>query len=207
MKFATPNIWAKKKFGIVSITDWTSYFQKRIARILGHQRTLMANAGEKFHPQGLGTFYPIDAPYTTRYLMVNLVPAGTALPAGLSLFGAANFPLWNLCQLYATNRLSIPLGICTDEPDNSTLDQTPFSTNVTMLGGAQGRTQIGVTDGIVNYNTLLVGSGTTAGQLTSLPSTPGSYWSPGLSLTTSEGAGAQIEFDPRIQVVNVDVIT
>ena len=76
-----------------------------------------------------------------------------------------------------------------------------------MLGGAQGRTQIGVTDGIVNYNTLLVGSGTTAGQLTSLPSTPGSYWSPGLSLTTSEGAGAQIEFDPRIQVVNVDVIT
>jgi hypothetical protein len=205
MKFATPNIWAKKKFGIVSITDWTSYFQKRIARLLG-QRQMIANAGEKFHPMGCGTFYPIDAPYTIRYLMVSLCASNQALPAGLSLFGA-NFPVWNLCQLYATNRLAIPLGICTDEPDNSMLDQTPFSTNVTMLGGAQGRTQIGITDGVVPFNTLLIGSGTTAGQLTSLSSTPGSYWSPGLSLSTSEGAGAQIEFDPRIQVVNVDVIT
>ena len=205
MKLATPNIWAKKKFGIVSITDYTAYFRKLASRLLRRQSEMLANAAEGFHPGGLSTYYPIDAPYTTRYLMVNLVPANTALPAGLSLF--SGFPVSSLCQLYATNRLQIPLGICTDEPDNSTLDQTPFSTNVTLLGSAQGRTQIGITDGVVNFNTLLIGSATTAGQLTSLSSTPGSYWSPGLSLTTSEGAGAQIEFDPRIQVVNVDVIT
>lgn len=206
MKFATPHIWAKRKFGIVSVKDYTAYFRKLADRILGERRTLLAaNAAEGQHPGGLSTYYPIDAPYTTRYLMVSLCPANTALPSGLSIF--SGFPVSSLCQLYATNRLAIPLGICTDEPDNSTLDQVPFSTNVTLLGSAQGRTQLGITDGVVNFNTLLIGSATTAGQLTSLSSTPGSYWSPGLALTTSEGAGAQIEFDPRIQVVNVDVIT
>jgi hypothetical protein len=206
MKFATPNIWAKKRFGIVSITDWTSYFQKLAKRLLRERDTLLAaNAAEGFHPGGLSTYYPIDAPYTVRYLAVQFCPSNTALPAGLSVF--SGFPLSSLCQLWAKGGLAIPLGICTDEPDNSTLDQTPFSANVTLLGSAQGRTQIGITDGVVNYNTLLVCSASQNGQLTALSATPGSYWSPGLALTTSEGAGAQIEFDPRIQVVNVDVIT
>jgi hypothetical protein len=180
-----------------------------IARLLARQRAqlalAMANAAEGFHPGGLSTYYPVDAPYSLRYLMVQMCPATQALPAGLTVF--SGFPTSQLCQQYATNRLAIPLGICTDEPDNSALDQTPFSANVTLLGSAQGRTQIGVTDSVVAYNTLLVGSSTVAGELTALPSTPGSYWSPGLSLTTSEGLGAQIEFDPRVQVVNVDVIT
>lgn len=205
MKFNSFNIWAKKRFGIVSITDYTSYFRRLSDAVMARRHEQLANAAEKWHPGGLYTFYPIDAPYTLRYLMVQLVASGTALPAGLTQF--TGFPVSSLCQLYQTARLTIPLGICTDEPDNSTLDQTPFSTNVTLLGGAQGRTCIGVTDSVVNFNTLLVGSSTVAGELTALPSTPGSYWSPGLSLSTSEGAGAQIEFDPRIQVVNVDVLT
>lgn len=205
MKFNLPRIWVPKKFGIVSIVDWTARIKRMVERLQERQTLALANAAEGFHPGGLSTYYPIDVPYTIRYLMVSLCPSNTALPAGLSIL--TGFPVSQLCQQYATNRLAIPLGICTDEPDNTALDSAPFSTNVTLLGSAQGRTQIGVTDGVIAYNTLLVGSATTAGYLTSLPSTPGSYWSPGLSLTTSEGNAAQIEFDPRIQVVNVDVIT
>jgi hypothetical protein len=109
-------------------------------------------------------------------------------------------------HLLPTSRLEIPLGIMTDEVSTS-LDVAPFQGAVQLLGGAGRATLYGITDGVVPFNTLLVGSSTTAGQLTSLPATPGSYWSLGLSLSTSEGAGAQIEFDPRPQVVNVDVIT
>lgn len=201
MKFNLPTIWAKKKFGIVSITPVN--VRAMLRRFLAGNGKALANAAEGWHRDGVITCYPTDLPYLVRYLMVQFAPIGTAQPAGIPY----TLPPQALCQQYATNRLAVPLGIATDEPNNTALESVPISTNVQLLGGGQGRTQVGITDGIVNFNTLLVGSSTTAGYLTTLPATPGSYWSPGLSLSTSEGAGAQIEFDPRVQVVNVDVIT
>ena len=200
MKFHKFNIWAKRKFGIVSVTPFD--VQRFIARHCFSKRVL-ANAAEGFHPGGKWTAYPIDFPYATRYLMVSFAPQGSAQPNP----GLPGITLSPLINLYPTTRLAIPLGIATDEPDNTSLDSVPYGTNVQLIGGAAAATCIGVSDSVVTQGTLLVGSTTVAGELTSLPNVPGSYWSPGLALSTSEGLGAQIEFDPRVQVVNVDVIT
>jgi hypothetical protein len=210
-KFNLPSfsVWAKKKFGVVSATsfDPLAIFRSRLRAwwdtLSFDQRKLLANAAEGWYNEGKYTAYPVDAPYATRYLMVAFAPLGTAQPTGIPY----TLPPQALCMLYPTNRLPIPLGICTDEPDNSGQEEAPFIANIQLLGGGQARTSMGITDSVVNFNTLLVGSPTVAGNLAALPSTPGSYWSPGLSLSTSEGLGAQIQFDPRCQVVNVDVIT
>lgn len=208
------SVWAKKKFGVVSITPASKIPGYRamlnfFAAALNPLRPLsLANAAEGWHRDGFLSGFAVDAsaasPYLYRYLMVQFAPNGTSQPSGIPY----TLPAWALFQQYATNRLAIPLGICTDDPfNNATIESNPVVSNIQLLGGAQGRTSIGVTDSVVAFNTLLVGSSTTSGMLTALPNTPGSYWSPGLSLSTSEGLGAQIEFDPRVQVVNVDVIT
>lgn len=210
-KFNLPSfsVWAKKKFGVVSATsfDPLAAFRRTLRAwwdtLSFDQRKLMANAAEGWYRDGLYTGYPTDAPYLTRYLMTQFAPLGTAQPAGIPY----TLPAWALFQQYATSRLAVPLGICIDEPDNAGQEEAPFLSTIQLLGGGQSRTTIGVSDSVVNFNTLLVGSPTTAGQLTALSGTPGSYWSPGLSISTSEGAGAQIQIDPRCQVVNVDVIT
>lgn len=200
MKFHKFNIWAKRKFGIVSVTPFD--IERFIARHLFSKRVL-ANAGEGFHPGGKWTAYPVDYPYTLRYLMVAFAQPIDTQPAA----GLPGITLSPTVSLYPTSRLAIPLGIATDEPDNTSLDSVPYGTNIALLGGACMATLIGVSDSVITKGTLLCGSTTTAGQLTAVPNVPGSYWSPGLSLSTSEGAAAQIEFDPRVQVINVDVIT
>lgn len=195
------NIWKKIKFGITGITpfDPVAYF-KRSAR----GRSLLANAAEKWRPNGNFTALPVDQPYSLRYLLVCLSPPGTAQPAGIPY----TYPTNALVNLYPTlNRSFYPLGICTDDPGNGGLDFQPIQANVQMLGGGQHRSQVGITDSVVTYNTLLVPSATVAGELVGLPSTPGSYWSVGLSLSTSEGLGAQIEFDPRPAIISVGAVT
>jgi hypothetical protein len=197
------NIWAKKRFGIVSVQPVN--MRAIIDRILGQR--VLANAAEGRHPHGMLSAWPIDYTlYTTRYLAVSYAASGAQSALAPAVPYATSIPDGVFVHLLPTSRLEIPLGIMTDEVSTS-LDVAPFQGAVQLLGGAGRATLYGITDGVVPFNTLLVGSSTTAGQLTSLPATPGSYWSLGLSLSTSEGAGAQIEFDPRPQVVNVDVIT
>jgi hypothetical protein len=200
------NVWAKKRFGIVSIKPFD--IRPLLARMLFGLKmaNAMANAAEGWHPDGMISLWPVDYPYTTRYLMVQYA-LSTQMPVGGQPPYFSSLPAWSFVQQYQTNRLGIPLGICTDEPDNSTLDTEPFKANIQLLGAGERRTQIGITDSVVTHGTLLVGSSSVAGELTALPSTPGSYWSPGLALSDSEGATGQIEFDPRVQVVNVDVLT
>jgi len=205
--FGPFHIWAKKKFGVVSIVpvDMRAVLRRFFG---GFPRLALANAAEGWHPEGNLSVYPIDYTlYTTRYLLVSFAAAGAGAALVSAGFAwAASVPDGKFVNLYPTSRLPIPLGIVTDEI-TSPPDVAPFGVNCQLLGGGQRRTSQAVTDGVVPFDTLLVGSATTAGYVTSLPATPGSYWSPGLSLTTSEGAGALIEFDPRPQIVNVGVIT
>lgn len=208
--FGPFNIWAKKKFGVVSIVrpNWRAM----VARLLSGNRPEIANAAEGWHPDGRITVWPIDyTQYTTRYLAVTYAASGaqSALVAAGFAY-AASIPDGSFVNRYPFSPLgqaqAIPLGIACDEITSS-IDVVPYSFGVQLLGGGQRRTQVGITDGVVAFNTLLVGSASQPGQLTAIPSTPGAYWSFGLSLSTSEGAGAQIEFDPRPCIVGVDVIT
>lgn len=200
-------VWIKKKFGLVSITDAANLYRQAVAALRA-ERAAMANAAEGWHKGGLDTFYPTDFPYSIRYLMVMLAPPGTAQPASIPYAISPS----RLINLYPTSRISnntaaIPLGIALDEPDNTSADPGPYTTGVQLLGGGQNRTQIGISDSVIPFNTHLVGSSTTAGQLTALPAVPGLYWSPGLAISTSEGASAQIEFDPRCLILGVGLVT
>ncbi len=163
----------------------------------------LANVAEGFRPNGKKTYYPVDQPYTTRFLLVMQAGSSDTNAAGLNAsYGIAYDDMCKLCT-----PLGIPLGVCTDEPGNSSADVAPFSTNVSLLGGAGNATLQGVADAVIAAGVLLVASRTTNGQVGAIPATAGAYYTVGLSLSTSDGAGFPIEFDPRPAWLAVQVVT
>lgn len=210
------NIIIRRKFGPLGVrafraAEWIAE-QRRMAR--RRMAIGLANVGEGFHPLGLKTFYPTDVvpngvsnPYTNaRYSLVKQAPPGTTLGATLQ-WGGLVITSDDLCTIMAAADISIPLGIAIDEPGNSQLDTAPFSTGVQLLGNAAGATLQGITDKAIAAGTLLVGSQSTAGNLSTVPNVAGLYWCVGLSLSTSEGAQTLIEFDGGRFVIGVDEIT
>jgi hypothetical protein len=212
MKFNLPRIWVPKKFGVVSFTpiDPVAMLKRMIRANMNAMglgaRTALANAGEGWHLNGLWTGFAADAPYTTRYLMVQFAPSGTAQPANIPY----TLPAWSLFQQYPIANGGIPLGICADEPGSGlsgTLDINPIPSNINLLGSAS-KSLIGITDSVVSYGSVLVPSATTAGYLRSSAGLPaGLYQTPGIAISTSEGNGAQIEFDPRPGFIGIDILT
>lgn len=211
MKFNPFSILIPKKYGVVSKTPYDPFAMvRRIIRanlnaLRGSGEMALGNAGEGWHLNGLWNGFAVDAPYATRYLMVQFAPPGTAQPSGIPYA----LPSYALFQQYPIANGQVPLGICADEPGSGltgTLDINPIPSQVTLLGSAS-KSLIGITDSVVTAGTILVASTTTAGQLKALPNVAGLYWSPGVAISTSEGAGAQIEFDPRPDAIGVDIIT
>ena len=212
MKFNLPRIWVPKKFGVVSKTPYNpAAMLKRMIRANMNALGLgahpeMANAGEGWHQGGMWTGFAVDAPYTVRYLMVQFAPSGTAQPSNIPY----TLPAWSLFQQYPIANGGVPLGICADEPGtglSGTLDINPIPSNVTLLGSAS-KSLVGITDSVVTFGSILVASATTPGYLRSIAGLPaGLYWSPGVAISSSEGNGAQIEFDPRPDSIGIDIIT
>ena len=207
----SPRIWMPKKWGVTSFRPFSfeSLRRRVFANIrsmieLGMPRDMIANAAEGWHLDGLMTFLVTDAPYTFRYSLEQFSTA--AQPAGIPY----TYPPNALAMQYPIANGGIPLGICADEPTTGlagTLDSQPVPVQIQTLGAAR-KTLVGVTDSVVAYNNYLLPSTTTAGQLKSAAGlAAGVYVTVGMSLSTSEGAGAQIEFDPRPGVFSVDEIT
>lgn len=192
-------VWLRKKLGLPAHASLAG------PGSAGRLPMSLANVAEGFSPNGLRTYYPVDVPYTTRYLLVTQASSADSGASTLNTTFGISFS--RMCKLNPITRILIPLGICTDEPDNTQLDETPFSTNIALLGGAGNATLNGITDAVVNAGTILVQSGTTAGYIGAIPSTAGAYYTVGLALTTSEGAGARQEFDPRPAWLAVQVVT
>ena len=109
--------------------------------------------------------------------------------------------------MMAAGDISIPLGICTDEPGGATLDTAPYSTNVQLLGNAAGATSQLITDKQVFAGQLLVPSSTVAGEVSTVPNIAGVYWCVGLAISSSEGATTLIEADVSRFPISVDEIT
>lgn len=192
-------VWLRKKLGLRPDAPLAG------PGAAGRLPMSLANVAEGFRPGGKKTYYPVDQPYATRFFLVTQASSSDTNASGLnSSYGIA---YQDMCKLNPTSRILIPLGICTDEPGNTTGDVAPFSANVSLLGSGASATLIGVADAAINAGTILVGSGTTAGRVGSLPSTAGAYYTVGLSISTSEGAATQIEFDPRPAWVAVQVQT
>ncbi len=189
--------WHKKRFGFSLVT------RRQIA---------LANVAEGFRPLGLKTYYPIDQPYSLRYLLVTqALSTDTGASTLNSTYGISYD---DMCKLYPTNPINtggataIPLGFMADSPGAGGLDFAPISGTVQLLGGAQTKTIQGVADSVINAGvTHCVPSVTTAGQVRALPSSPGAYYTVGVPISTSEGAGLPIEIDPRPAWIAVQVIT
>lgn len=207
-----PSVWVPKKFGVVDFKPFNvAAYLKRLIKanmdaLLMRGDEAIANAAEGWHLDGYLNMFATDAPYALRYLLVQFAAPGAAQPSGIpyTLPGAALFSQYPVAQG------GVPLGICADEPASGaagTLDLNPIPSTVCALGSVR-KTLIGVTDSVIVHNSFLVPSTTTAGYLKSSAGLPaGAYWSIGLALSDSEGAGAQIEFDPRPGTFLVDVIT
>jgi hypothetical protein len=190
-------VWLRKKLGLPAHASLAGPRAPRLGSL--------ANVAEGFHPSGLKTFYPTDDPYTVRFLLVT--QASSADGDATTLNSSYGISYDDVCKKSPITRLTIPLGICTDEPGNGDIDTEPISTNVALLGGGLCATLQGVADAAISPSVILVQSGTTAGYLGELPSTAGAYYTVGLSLSTSEGAGYAIEFDPRPAWLAVQVQT
>lgn len=191
-------VWLRKKLGL------SAHDSLAAPGARGSLRSL-PNVAEGFRPNGLKTYYPVDQPYATRFLLVTQASSADTNASTLnSTYGIA---YQDMCKVNPITRILIPLGICTDEPGNTSGDSAPFSANVALLGSGLTATLQGVTDAAINAGTLLVGSGTTAGYVGALPSTAGAYYTVGLSISTSEGAATLIEFDPRPAWIAVQVQT
>lgn len=211
-----PNVWVPLKFGIVSRTlvDVRRLLAKKLDRLARlHASPALANAAEGWLPKNEMTVYPYDAlptngvyPYAIRYLLAAFAPAGSTLPT--ASYGYT-IPSNRITGLYPINPpdQTIPLGIVMDEPDNTMLESQPIGVNLRLLGSGQTESAVGITDSVVPYGTILVPSTTAAGQLKAMPNVPGIYWGVGLSISDSEGVGAQIMFDPRVAAYGVDVLT
>ncbi len=172
----------------------------------------LANVAEGFRPMGLKTYYPVDQPYSLRYLLVTQALSTDTGASTLNTTYGISYD--DMCKLYPVSPINpggataIPLGFMADSPGSGGLDIAPISGTVQLLGGAQTKTIQGITDSIVSAGvTHLVPSVTSAGQLRALPSTAGAYYTVGLPLSTSEGAGLPIEVDPRPGWIAVQVIT
>lgn len=186
-------VWLRKKLGL------------RPNAPLGRRDVSLANVAEGFRPGAKKTYYPVDQPYATRYLLVT--QASSADSGASTLNSSYGIAYQDMCKVNPITRILIPLGICTDEPGNTSGDSAPFSANVSLLGGGGTASLQGVSDAAINAGTILVGSGTTAGYVGALPSTAGAYYTVGLALSTSEGAATLIEFDQRPAWIAVQVQT
>lgn len=209
-KGQAPSVWVPKKFGVVDFKPFNvaAYLKRLVKANLNALRTVgdeaIANAGEGWHVDGYLNMFATDGPYSIRYLLVQF--STQAQPAGIPY----SLPSSALFQQYPIANGGAPLGICADEPGSGlagTLDTNPIPSRVMALGASK-NTMIGITDSVVTHGNFLVPSTTTAGELKSAAGlAAGAYWSIGLALSDSEGAGAQIEFDPRLGTFLVDVIT
>jgi hypothetical protein len=194
-------VWLRKKLGLAPNAPLAP---RGSPRLLAGAMAL-ANVAEGFRPGGKKTYYPVDQPYATRYLLVT--QAQSSDTGASTLNSSYSIAYQDMCKVNPITRIAIPLGIATDEPGNTSGDSAPFSTNVALLGGAGTATLCGVADAAINAGTLMVQSGTTAGYIGALPATAGAYYTVGLSLSTSEGAATLIEFDPRPAWIAVQVQT
>lgn len=190
-------VWLRKKLGLPAHASLAGPGAPRLGSL--------ANVAEGFHPGGLKTFYPTDDPYTTRFLLV--AQATSADGDATTLNSSYGISYDDMCKKSPITRLLVPLGICTDEPGNGDIDTEPISTNVALLGSGLGATLQGVGDAVLTPSTILTQSGTTAGYLGALSSTAGAYYTVGIALSTSEGAGYPVEFDPRPAWLAVQVQT
>lgn len=212
-KGQAPSVWVPKKFGVVDFKpfNFLAYFKRilkaNIAALRMRGDHEMANAAEGWHLDGYLNMFATDAPYLVRYLLVQFANPNTQTqPSGIPY----SLPTSALFQQYPIAQGGVPLGICEDEPGTGaagTFDINPIPSRVAAFGSVR-KTLVGITDSVVNHNNFLVPSTTTAGYLRSAAGLPaGAYWAIGLALSDSEGAGAQIEFDPRPGTFLVDVIT
>lgn len=199
-----------KSADLADFAKW--HFRKFGFHLFNPNLISLANVAEGFRPMGKKTYYPVDQPYSLRYLLVTqALSTDTGASTLNSTYGISYD---DMCKLYPTNPINvggataIPLGFMADSPGAGGLDIAPISGTVQLLGGAQTKTIQGVCDGIINAGTThLVPSVTTAGYLRALPSTAGAYYTVGLPISTSEGAGLPIEIDPRPAWIAVQVIT
>jgi hypothetical protein len=213
-KGQSPSVWVPKKFGIVDFKPFNvaAYFKRLIKANLDALRSTgdaeIPNAAEGWHYDGLLNMFATDAPYLVRYLLVQFAPANATQPSGIPY----TLPSSALFQQYPIANGQVPLGICEDEPaagTAGTLDLNPIPSRVAALGSVR-KTLIGITDSVVVHGgtNFLVPSTTTPGYLKSSAGlAAGAYFSVGYPLSDSEGAGAQIEFDPRPGTFLVDVLT
>lgn len=212
-----PNVWVPKKWGPLGVrafraADWLDAMVRAERR---HMRA-MANVGGAFSPRGCRTYYPTDVipnsasnPYNNaRYSLVKQAAPGTVLGATLQ-WGGLTISSDSLCTMMAAGDISVPLGICTDEPggNGSTADSAPFGSNVQLLGAAAHTTMQAIADSVIAAGRLLVPSSTTAGNVGNVPNIAGVYWCVGLSLSTSEGAQTEIDIDQGRFPISVDEIT
>src|SRR5882724_6555949 len=168
------------------LADFAAWHRKKFGFALFNPKLLsLANVAESFRPQGLKTYYPVDQPYSLRYLLVTQALSSDTGAATLNSTYGISYD--DMCKLYPTSRLPLPLGFMADSPGAGGLDIAPISGTVQLLGGAQTKTILGVADAIINAgSTLLVPSGTTAGYVGALPSAAGAYYTVGVPLSTSE---------------------
>ncbi len=195
------------------MADFNAWHRKVTGRaFFSKRRIAIANVAEGFRPQGLKTYYPIDQPYSLRYLLVTQALSTDTGAATLNSTYGISYD--DMCKLYPTNPINtggataIPLGFMADSPGAGGLDTAPISGTVQLLGGAQTKTIQGIADSVINAGvTFVVPSVTSAGQLRALPSTPGAFYTAGVPISTSDGAGLPIEIDPRPGWIAVQVIT
>jgi hypothetical protein len=191
---------------VIDYAKWR--VRKGLRRSMPGQRFL-ANVAEGFRPHGKKTYYPVDQPYSLRYLLV--MQAKSTDTGASTLINTYGISVDDLCKLCTGAQLAAqqtaPLGFCVDAPGLGGLDVAPISTDVQLLGGAQQKTIQGVGDAVINAGALTVVSLTTAGYVGNVPSVAGLYWSPGLAISTSEGSGLPVEIDPHRIVAGVDIIT
>jgi hypothetical protein len=195
------------------LADFSAWHKGRFGfHLFSPKLASLANVSEGFRPQGLKAYYPIDQPYSLRY---NLVCQALSTDTGASTLNSTyGISYDDMCKLYPTNPIqtggftAIPLGFMADSPGSGNLDIAPISGTVQLLGGGQTKTIQGIADSIINAGTtLLIPSATTAGYVRAVPSTPGAYYTVGLPISTSEGAGLPIEIDPRPAWIAIQVIT
>lgn len=195
------------------MADFNAWHRKLTGRAFFKPRHLsLANVAEGFRPMGLKTYYPIDQPYSLRYLLVTQALATDTGAATLNSTYGTSYD--DMCKLYPTNPINtggataIPLGFMVDSPGAGGLDIAPISGTVQLLGGAQNKTIQAVADSVISAGvTHVVPSVTNAGYVRALPSTPGAYYTAGVPISTSEGSGLLIEVDPRPAWIAVQVIT
>ncbi len=189
------------------LADFGAWHQKKYGRPLFSPKLIaLANVAEGFRPGGMKTYYPVDQPYSLRYLLVTqALSTDTGASTLNSTYGISYD---DMCKVNPTNRLPIPLGFMCDSPGSGSLDIAPISGAVQLLGGGQGRTILGVADAVINAgSSFLVASSSVAGYVGALPSTPGAYYTVGVPISTSEGSGLPIEIDPRPAWLAVHVQT